>query len=142
MAELQGVGVYAEFGNNSGVSQLLITPDGRAEDSTFVNSCVVRRLFLPNTTKEPEWMITELVPLSTITEADPELIAAVRFKDGSVLLDQYMQGSWEHLGTPFFVEVTDKDLQDIVDGQSPQKLLYRVRQCRLGLGYPEEGKAE
>ena len=140
MTEVQGVGVYAEFGNNSGVSQLLITPDGLAEDGTYVSASVVRRLFIPSGTAEPEWMIAVLPTNGTMGDEAREVAAATRFKSGTALLDQYVNGSWTHLGTPFFVEVSSKDLSDLGEGRSPQKLLHRVRLCRLELGYPEEGK--
>jgi hypothetical protein len=71
-----------------------------------------------------------------ISDAHKDEFAEQRMSFTSQLFDGILNGGWTLMKEPIFLETSKKDLQDIRDGKTPNKLIYRINQSRDTQGFP------
>ena len=144
--DVQGVALYAEFRKPGATSQIIVTPDGYSEEGKQVPAALYRRVVTPSTPKK-QWRQTKLRVTSkmrecadngtTLANEDRERIAEKRFEVARQLFEGFINGGWNITNGPLFIETSKKDMTDIRQGKTPNKLLYRVNQTRKAQGFPE-----
>jgi hypothetical protein len=142
--DVQGISLYAEFRKPGATMQIFITPDGYAVDEKEVAATLYRRVVTPSTPKK-QWRSSSLgmKHLSDfigtgvkISDAHKDEFAEQRMSFTSQLFDGILNGGWTLMKEPIFLETSKKDLQDIRDGKTPNKLIYRINQSRDTQGFP------
>lgn len=144
---VQGIAVYAEFARSNATTQVIITPDGFDSNGNEVSMNIIRRTVtdssprkqwrfstLPTVVSVPEMVATRGVLL----EEAKELYCDERMRYASTLFDQIMRGDWTLVGEPLLIEVSKIDLDNVREGKTPTKLLYRITQSRIAKGYPTD----
>lgn len=140
--DVQGIALYAQFHKPGAMTQLMVTPDGYDESGNKVYASLYRRVVTTDSPKK-QWRS------SFIRSADAD---GVDFEDGAQradfaekrlnfatqLFDSLLNGKWELHKDPIYLEVSKKDLSDIRDSKTPNKLLYRVNQSREALNFETE----
>lgn len=142
--EVQGVGVYAEFRKPGATMQIIVTPDGYTTDGKELPAQLFRRVVTPASPKK-QWRnspITNapIVALGGIALEDgaKEVFASQRMSAFTELFDAINNGGWQIVKDAFLVEVSKKDLEEIRQGKTPNKLLYRINLVRQASDFPEE----
>lgn len=163
--DVQGVAMYAQFIKDSGLLQMLVTPDGYSVSGGLVPASLYRRV---TTTYQPkrQWRGTIFEKLNSSRWQDPESplidgmpvdplapndkdrdlmekIANVRLEYIGRVFSTIISQDWTLDGDPIFVEISKKDIDDIAVGKTPSKLMYRVNNLREAGGYamaPKEGE--
>lgn len=136
--DVQGVAVYAEFMRPDATTQIIIVPDGYDNEGRLIGLSIVRRVITITTPKKP-WKFSILEPTSlgvVITDEDSDLECFQRMSIPSTLFDQIMAGGWTIVGSPILIETSKKDMDDIGVKKTPTKMLYRINQSRIALGFP------
>jgi hypothetical protein len=137
--EVQGVALYAEWDRPGALMQVIITPDGYAENDTIVPAAMTRRI---TTTENPrkQWRTSELGVKMYATpvweEIVPEFVES-RMSKAQPWFDKMLEGDWKIVKEPLLIEVSKKDLTDISLGRTPKKFLYRVELVRKSLEFPQ-----
>lgn len=142
--DVQGIALYAEFRKPGAMMQILITPDGYANDGKEVPASLYRRVTTPTTPKK-QWRSSNL-SWRTITELNGEQLANVmketfvenRMSFATQLFDGIKNGGWILTNETLFIETSKKDLDDVKLSKTPNKMLYRINQTRTALGFPAE----
>mgnify|MGYP006099476083 CR=1 FL=1 len=146
--EVQGVALYAEFRKPGATMQLIVTPDGYNEEGKDVPAHIYRRVVTPHTPKK-QWRSSSLRITSKMTyckesrnplpDADKNRVAEKRFAMAEQLFDSLLfeTGGWSIQSQPLFIETSKKDMTDIRQGKTPNKMLYRINQTRKAQGFPE-----
>lgn len=144
--DVQGVALYAEFRKTGATMQLIITPDGYSEEGKEVPANIYRRVVTPSTPKK-QWRSSNLRVTSkmreckdygtTLPDYEKNTIAEKRFAVAEQLFDSLLNGGWAIEKEPLFIETSKKDMTDIRQGKTPNKMLYRINQTRKAQGFPE-----
>ena len=144
--DVQGVALYAEFRRPGATSQIIITPDGYNEEGRQVPAAIYRRVVTPEATKK-QWRQTKLRVTSkmrecmdhgtTLDDSQKERIAEKRYEIAKSLFQGFIDGGWTITKEPLFIEASKKDMTDIRQGKTPNKMLYRINQTRKAQGFPE-----
>ena len=144
--DVQGVALYAEFRKPGATTQIIVTPDGYTEEGKEVPAALYRRVVTPDTPKK-QWRSSNMRVTSamrrckdtgtTLQDYERATIAEKRFSFASQLFDSLVNGGWVIEKEPLFIEASKKDMTDIRQGKTPNKLLYRVNQTRKAQGFPE-----
>lgn len=144
--DVQGVALYAEFRKPGATMQLIITPDGYNEEGREVSAALYRRVVTPDTPKK-QWRSSNMRVTSamrrckeygtTLQDYERETIATKRYDFATQLFDSLMNGGWQIEKEPLFIEASKKDMTDIRQGKTPNKMLYRINQTRKAQGFPE-----
>jgi hypothetical protein len=142
--DVQGVSLYAEFRKTGAMMQILITPDGYANDGREVPASLYRRVTTPLTPKK-QWRSSNL-SWRTITDLAGQPIAddkkeqftETRMSFATQLFDGIKNGGWVLTKDLLFIETSKKDLDDVKLSKTPNKLMYRINQTRDALGFPAE----
>lgn len=144
--KVQGVAVYAEFANVGETMQVLITPDCYTSSGTLVPMSLHRRTITPLSPKK-QWRSTPLrhdlvnEKLEAGTELPAEMISdftEFRLRYGLSLFDQLLKHGWTIRNKPILTEISRFDADDLVKGNTPNKVLYRINISRKSLGFPAE----
>lgn len=137
--EVQGVALYAEWEKSGALMQVIITPDGYAENDTIVPAAMTRRII---TTENPrkQWRTSELGVKMYATpvweEIVPEYVES-RMSKAQLWFDRMLESDWTIVKEPLLIEISKKDLTDISLEKTPKKFLYRVELVRKSLGFPQ-----
>lgn len=144
--DVQGVALYAEFRKPGATMQLIFTPDGYNEEGKQVNASLYRRVVTPNAPKK-QWRssslsnngIADVIAESRqIDDAQVGEVAEKRLSFATQLFDGIISGGWVLTNKPLLIETSKKDLTDIRQGKTPNKLLYRVGLTKDAEGFPKE----
>jgi hypothetical protein len=142
--DVQGIALYAEFRKPGAMMQIIITPDGYAADGKEVPASLWRRVTTPLTPKK-QWRSSNL-SWKAITDLNGEQLAnamkdtftETRLSFASQLFDGIKNGGWEITKEPILIETSKKDLEDVRQSKTPNKMLYRINQTKTALGFPAE----
>jgi hypothetical protein len=142
--DVQGIALYSEFRKPGATMQIIITPDGFANDGKEVSASLYRRVITPTTPKK-QWRNSNL-NMRAITELGgaqldngaKEQFAETRLGFATQLFDGIKNGGWNLIGDPMLIEASKKDLDDVQLGKTPNKMLYRINLTRTALGFPAE----
>lgn len=142
--EVQGVSLYAEFRKPGAMMQIIITPDGYNTEGKQVPAALWRRVVTPATPKK-QWRSSNL-SWKAITDLASEPLASEKrdeFADSRLsfatqLFDGIRSGGWTLMKETLFIETSKKDLDDVAQSKSPNKLIYRINQTRDSQGFPAE----
>lgn len=142
--DVQGIALYAEFRKPGAMMQILITPDGYANDGKEVGASLYRRVTTPLTPKK-QWRsstlswraITELNGVQ-LGDSSKETFVENRMSFSTQLFDGIKNGGWILTNETLFIETSKKDLDDVKLSKTPNKMLYRINQTRTALGFPAE----
>lgn len=136
--KVQGSALYVEMRNVYGnIYQMFFTPDGTNEEGQFTPATVYKRRLSENQPKK-QWRSVRLRRelVSPNPEVNPEIHRLERLETiESTLLRLATQ--YTIVNKPFFVEVSKKDLTDVILGKTPIKIVYRIGQTRKALGFAE-----
>ena len=136
--KVQGSALYVEMRNVYGnIYQMFFTPDGTNEEGQFTPATVYKRRLSENQPKK-QWRSVRLRRelVSPNPEVNPEFHRLERLETiESVLMRLATQ--YTIVNKPFFVEVSKKDLTDVILGKTPIKIVYRIGQTRKALGFAE-----
>jgi hypothetical protein len=142
--DVQGVAVYAEFRKPGATMQIMVTPDGYTTDNKEVKANLYRRVVTPTSPKK-QWRNSSISknPIATLAgepllDANKEAFVTERLSFSTDLFDAINNGGWQIVKEPFLVEVSKKDLEDVMTGKTPNKMLYRINLTRNALGFPAE----
>jgi hypothetical protein len=138
---VQGTCVYAEFARSGATTQIIIVPDGFAQDGTAVSASIIRRTVTTDAPKK-QWKFGVL-PMpedaaDPMADEDKDTFADERMRYASTLFDQLLRGGWTLVVKPAVIEISRKDYDSIKESKTPTKLLYRVAQCRTALDFPAD----
>jgi hypothetical protein len=142
--DVQGIALYAEFRKPGAMMQILITPDGYANDGKEVPASLYRRVTTPLTPKK-QWRSSNL-SWRAVSELNGEALAndnkssfvENRMSFAIQLFDGIKNGGWILTNETLFIETSKKDLDDVKLSKTPNKMLYRINQTRTALGFPAE----
>lgn len=153
--DVQGVAVYYEFRKevaaydgtiNAATTQMFITPDGYAEDGRFSSSTVYRRVVTSYSPRKqwrasslgyPDDAMRETGTPSPLSTEEVEGAGERRLTYARSLFRSLLDGGWQMVKEPLFVEVSKKDLSDVAMAKTPAKVVYRINQTRSTKGFPE-----
>jgi hypothetical protein len=142
--EVQGVGVYAEFRKPGATMQIIVTPDGYTTDGKEVPAQLFRRVVTPASPKK-QWrnspipnQPTTALNGSPLHDENKETFSSQRMMGFSELFDAIGNGGWQIVKDSFLIEVSKKDLEEIRQDKTPNKLLYRINLVRQASDFPEE----
>lgn len=143
--DVQGVAVFMEFRKPGATTQFILFPDGYDTLGNIVSACYARRTITTATPKK-QWRMHAL-PNNDIKEihksggvlalAQKETIANNRLTGLGPYFDSLTRG-WVITNKPILVEVSKKDLDDIRVRKTPNKLMYRINQCKIAMMYPTD----
>lgn len=138
---VQGSCVYAEFARSGATTQIIVVPDGFAQDGTAVSAAIIRRTVTTDAPKK-QWKFGVL-PMpedasDPMPDSEKDNFADERMRYAATLFDQLLRGGWAMVGKPAVIEISRKDFDSIKDSKTPTKLLYRVAQCRIALDFPAD----
>lgn len=145
---VQGIGVYAEFRKAGQTLQMLITPDAYTTSGRLAPMTLWRRVVTPATPKK-QWsgsslrhrtiQIEEMVDnKQQIQDADKDAFVENRMRHATSYFDNILNQGWVLEKKPITLEVSRFDADDIIQGKTPNKVLYRVKMSRTALGFPAE----
>lgn len=142
--DVQGIALYAEFRKPGAMLQLFITPDGYALDDKEVPATLWRRVLTPATPKK-QWRNSS-ISMKALTELNGEALpnekreefTERRMSFATQLFDSLKSGGWSLTKDALFIETSKKDLEDVKQSKTPNKLLYRINQTRDAQGFPAE----
>ena len=142
--DVQGIALYAEFRKPGAMMQILITPDGYANDGKEVPASLYRRVTTPLTPKK-QWRSSNLswraiadLNGEALANDAKEKFAETRMGFATQLFDGIKNGGWTLTKDTIFIETSKKDLDDVKLSKTPNKLMYRINQTRDALGFPAE----
>lgn len=142
--DVQGVGVFMEFRRPGATTQFMLFPDGYDSTGKIIDARFARRTVTLGAPKK-QWRMASLptgevkaildtgMPLQPINK---DSVANNRLTNVATLMNTLLTSGWELVNKPILVEVSKKDLDDIRLHKTPSKLMYRVNQCKIALGYP------
>lgn len=136
--KVQGSALYVEMRNVYGnVYQMFFTPDGTNEEGQFTPATVYKRRLSENQPKK-QWRSVRLRRelVSPNPEVNPEVHRLERLETIESILRR-LATQYTIVNKPFFVEVSKKDLTDVILGKTPIKIVYRIGQTRKALGFAE-----
>ena len=142
--DVQGIALYAEFRKPGAMMQILITPDGYANNGKEVPASLWRRVTTPLTPKK-QWRSSNL-SWRAVSELNGEALAndnknsfvENRMSFAIQLFDGIKNGGWILTNETLFIETSKKDLDDVQSSKTPNKMLYRINQTRTALGFVAE----
>lgn len=142
--DVQGIALYAEFRKPGAMMQIIITPDGYANDGREVAASLYRRVTTPQTPKKQwrnsslSWRAITDLNGQPLEDGQREQFTETRMSFASQLFDGIKNGGWILTKEPLFIETSKKDLDDVKMSKTPNKLMYRINQTRDALGFPAE----
>ena len=142
--DVQGIALYAEFRKPGAMMQILITPDGYANDGKEVPASLYRRVTTPLTPKKQwrssnlSWRAVSELNGEALANENRENFAETRMSFATQLFDGIKNGGWILTNETLFIETSKKDLDDVKLSKTPNKMLYRINQTRTALGFPAE----
>jgi hypothetical protein len=142
--DVQGIALYAEFRKPGAMMQILITPDGYANDGKEVPASLYRRVTTPLTPKKQwrssnlSWRAVSDLNGEALANDKKENFAETRMSFATQLFDGIKNGGWILTNETLFIETSKKDLDDVKLSKTPNKMLYRINQTRTALGFPAE----
>jgi hypothetical protein len=142
--DVQGIALYAEFRKPGAMMQILITPDGYANDGKEVPASLYRRVTTPLTPKKQwrssnlSWRAVSDLNGEALANENRENFAETRMSFATQLFDGIKNGGWILTNETLFIETSKKDLDDVKLSKTPNKMLYRINQTRTALGFPAE----
>jgi hypothetical protein len=142
--DVQGIALYAEFRKPGAMMQILITPDGYANDGKEVPASLYRRVTTPLTPKKQwrssnlSWRAVSELNGEALANDKKENFAETRMSFATQLFDGIKNGGWILTNETLFIETSKKDLDDVKLSKTPNKMLYRINQTRTALGFPAE----
>lgn len=139
---VQGIAVYAEFQKPGGATMMMmVTPDGHDSEGKRVAASIYRRVVTPSTPRR-QWRHSSLgltaleFTGTSVPSWKKDEFSEDRLRIARSLFDGLLNGGWNLVGQPIYVEVSKKDLDDVNARKTPTKLIYRVNQSRTALGFP------
>jgi hypothetical protein len=141
---VQGIALYAEFRKPGAMMQILITPDGYANDGKEVPASLYRRVTTPLTPKKQwrssglSWRAVSELNGEALANDNKEKFVETRMSFATQLFDGIKNGGWILTNETLFIETSKKDLDDVKLSKTPNKMLYRINQTRTALGFPAE----
>ena len=144
--DVQGVSLYAEFRKPGATMQIIVTPDGYNEEGKQVAGSLYRRVVTPSAPKK-QWRsssvssngVHDVIAASgQIEDSQIGEIAEQRLSFATQLFDGIIEGGWSITKKPLLIETSKKDLTDVRQGKTPNKLLYRVNLTKDAEGFPKE----
>jgi hypothetical protein len=146
--EVQGQALYLEFRKNYATIQVIITPDGFAEGEVKTNSVFFRRMLSSHQPKK-RW---RAYPIRNSQILEDALISNSTLDEQIVLenvskralnlydyLDSLVKGGYKLVNDkPIYVELTKEDFTSIRKGDTPTKVINRIKATRTALGFPAE----
>jgi hypothetical protein len=142
--DVQGIALYAEFRKPGAMMQILITPDGYANDGKEVPASLYRRVTTPLTPKKQwrssglSWRAVSELNGEALANDNKEKFVETRMSFATQLFDGIKTGGWILTNETLFIETSKKDLDDVKLSKTPNKMLYRINQTRTALGFPAE----
>ena len=142
--DVQGIALYAEFRKPGAMMQILITPDGYANDGKEVPASLYRRVTTPLTPKKQwrssnlSWRAVSDLNGEALANDNKEKFVETRMSFATQLFDGIKNGGWILTNETLFIETSKKDLDDVKLSKTPNKMLYRINQTRTALGFPAE----
>jgi hypothetical protein len=142
--DVQGIALYAEFRKPGAMMQILITPDGYANDGKEVPASLYRRVTTPLTPKKQwrssnlSWRAISDLNGEALANDDKNKFTENRMGFATQLFDGIKNGGWILTNETLFIETSKKDLDDVKLSKTPNKMLYRINQTRTALGFPAE----
>jgi hypothetical protein len=142
--DVQGIALYAEFRKPGAMMQIIITPDGYAADGKEVPASLWRRVTTPLTPKKQwrnsalSWRAISDLNGEQLANAMKETFTENRMSFATQLFDGIKNGGWEITKEPILIETSKKDLEDVRQSKTPNKMLYRINQTKTALGFPAE----
>jgi hypothetical protein len=142
--DVQGIALYAEFRKPGALMQILITPDGYAVDGKEVPASLWRRVTTPLTPKKQwrnsalSWRAISDLNGEALANAMKETFTETRMSFTTQLFDGIKNGGWQITKEPILIETSKKDLEDVRQSKTPNKMLYRINQTKTALGFPAE----
>ena len=145
--EVQGVALYLEFRKTHQTIQVIITPDGYDTNGTFVSAKFFRRLL---TTAQPKkrWKAFNLNQRSLLKnkleggEVSDELMAelvAGRLDGIYDYMNSLVRGGYKLVkDKPLYIELSKEDFSSIRMGETPVKVINRIKSTRTAFGFPTE----
>jgi len=136
--KVQGSALYVEMTNAYGhIYQMFFTPDGTDELGQFAPATLYkRRLSAMEPKKQWRSMRLRREVVSPNPAVDPKVHRLERLDPMESLLLR-VATQYTVVGKPFFVEVSKKDLTDVIHSKTPIKIVYRIGQTRKALGFAE-----
>ncbi len=135
--EVQGVAVYAEFARENATTQVIVTPDGYANDGLEVGATIIRRTITATTPKK-QWKFSQLAFSGSQEFNTKDEYVEYRMRYATVLFDQLSRGDWKLVKKPILIEISKKDYDSIKLRKTPTKIMYRISQSRSALDFPAE----
>ena len=141
--EVQGVALYAEFSKSNATLMFIVTPDGFSQQGYEVRASLYRRVVTDYSPRK-QWRNSSLSaidfakPLRAGDEFRRKRLAEERLSTVQQLFEIIGANGWTLIKQPIFVEVSQKDLDEIREHKTPSKIIYRINQTRKALGFPEE----
>ena len=138
--DVQGVALYAEWSKPDALTQIFFTPDAYSNDGLLANARMYRRVITTDNPRK-QWKTTPLYGAHETEEFEGEELkrrySASRVFSMRDYFNALISGGWVMVNEPLLIEVSKKDVDDMVKGKTPTKFLYRVDLTKKAKGFPE-----
>jgi hypothetical protein len=147
--EVQGVALYLEFRKPYQTIQVILTPDGLAEDGGLVPAKFYRRMLTKDQPKK-RWKAYRISIAQNFQDAilgsSAEALNEAEVADGTTqrvsqlydFMRSLVRGEYKLVNDkPIYIELTKEDFTVIRNGDTPTKVVNRIKASRTALGFPE-----
>lgn len=138
--KVMGMGIYLEFPNERGdqTTQILITPQGKAENGEPVDMAVISRT-VSDWSPRKQWRLNMVRANGTDLPTPEEKALNMAEQVERTLKRQMMYGLKNLRGSrPIVFEMTDVDFTDVRSWKAPASALRRIQKARVAIGFPEK----
>lgn len=144
--EVQGVALYLEFRKPYQTIQVIVTPDGFDDTGRICHSRFYRRLLTKDQPKK-RWKAYKLsgagmsdaliVDVSLTKEEVSEQVIG-RVSSLYDFMRSLVRGGYKLVNDkPIYIELTKEDFTIVNSGDTPTKVINRIKASRTALGFPE-----
>lgn len=142
---IQGISVYAEFSKPGFRTEMFITPDGFSQTGDLVPATIYTRVVSKDKPKKL-WKQTTVQFADEIAKigekaldlSQKEAYLSKRLEHLTSIFEGVVETGWEIACDPIMIETSLKDLQDVANGETPIRVVYRINLSRKALGLPAE----
>lgn len=131
---IQGFAVYLEIAKSGATQQVFLIPKGYDSMGREVKDLYFYRLM----TSDYKKSLWRSATMNEVTSGEPNDRVFNKLNVLLGWLELSKDESWSLVGKPLVIETSKLDYDDIINGKTPTKLIYRINQSRLGAGFPEE----
>jgi len=149
--EIQGVAVYLEFRKPGATVQVIVTPDGYTKTDTQTRSTFYRRQLSEYQMKK-RWrqhllpasglLLDRLAGADSVSADEQDNLTSLTLTNRTATIQHYLEGlirgNYKLVKNPIYIEVTKEDLTLVNAGETPTKIINRIKAARIAAEFPEE----